>query len=317
MKKYFFKTFFIFFIAFTLTSCSDDKYATLTTYLSTIDNYYKSMILEEETSYIDAKENKNTKLFFNRVSENYTFTNTATIFFESINSNKNIDKSIIFKDSIQICNALNNKKMQYYNLNNILSNMANDISDYMNSFDANTFKFTYDKNNSKTLKSIDDIYIYDDSAKQNYNKFSAAFSKYIKEHPLKKGKVKLVGNDLMNFMYTNSNIYTKTIGIYNYINTYDSKKLLELFKEQKTIISNTITNIDNVKSSYDNSSNEYKTLQYLQNTFIKLNSVIDTETRNLKSNTSVNISEVTNSFSDIAREYNNYLNSFNTIVFNK
>jgi len=132
------------FVCLLITACTSDKYALQNTYISTIDNFYNSMILEEDTSYMYNKKSTSINYadFKNRISENSIYLNTAMSFHSSIYNSEKYDKKTAFKGRDMLLNVLSTKNSFYNSMTNIENTLSNDF--------VNTFIDTLSSNDTQT-----------------------------------------------------------------------------------------------------------------------------------------------------------------------
>lgn len=303
------------FVCLLITACTSDKYALQNTYISTIDNFYNSMILEEDTSYMYNKKSTSINYadFKNRISENSIYLNTAMSFHSSIYNSEKYDKKTAFKGRDMLLNVLSTKNSFYNSMTNIENTLSNDF--------VNTFIDTLSSNDTQrqpeTVKQIKQASNQNKLAEEYYYKFYNEYQKYKKEHPLQDTKVKLKGEDLKNFMFIQNNTLDKVTGTINYIENATNEDLKYIYRTQIDITNTSMVNIKNVMNDQIKNSNEYKTLDYLYQANQKANEAFKLSLNDINKNATANTDKIRTLGTETGILITKYQNEFNKINFNE
>lgn len=314
MKKYFIYIIGIF-VCLSITACTSNKYALQNTYISTIDNFYNAMILEEETSYMYNKRNASINYvdFMNRVSENSIYLDTAMSFYSSIYNSEKYDKKTVFKDQDMLLNTLSTKNIFYNSITNIKNTLSSDL--------VNTFIDAFSSNDTQrqpeTAKQLERANNQNELAIQYYHKFDNEYGKYKKEHPLQDAKVKLKGEDLKNFMFIQNNTLDKVTGTTNYIENATNEDLKYIYRMQIDITNISMINIKNVMNTQSKNTSEYKALDYLYQANKKANEAFKLSLNDISGNSTTNTDKIRTLGTETGIFITKYQDEFNKINFNK
>lgn len=298
-----------------ITACSSDKYALQNTYISTVDNFYNAMILEEETSQKQERLNPSSDLkdFNNRVSENATYIDTAITFLNSFYNSKERDKKIEFPNQALLLSALMEKKTSYNSMQNMQNAFSNDLTNVLAS--VLTLNAPPEKGQSEEL--LEKIKLNEELAVKDHDKLSVSYKKYLKDHPLKENKVTLNGNDLMNFMYVQSNTIDKNNGVFTYISGLTNADMKPIYEKLIEITNISMINIDNVMNGQTKNTGKYKALELLHQSNKKSNEAFKLCLEDTKQNSNANLDKIKSLGAEAGRLYSNYVTEFNKIDFTK
>ena len=314
MKKHFIYIIGIF-VCLLITACTSDKYALQNTYISTIDNFYNSMILEEDTSYMYNKKNTSINYadFKNRISENSIYLNTAMSFHSSIYNSDKYDKKTAFKGRDVLLNALSTKNSFYNSMTNIENTLSND---FVNTF-IDTLSSNYTQRQPGTVKQIKQASSQNELAEEYYYQFVSEYGKYKKEHPLQDARVKLMGEDLKCFMFIQNNTLDKVTGTINYIENASDEDLKYIYRTQSDITNISMINIKNVMNTQSKNTSEYKALDYLYQANKKANEAFKLSLNDISGNSTANTDKIRTLGTETGILITKYQNEFNKINFNK
>lgn len=298
-----------------ITACSSDKYALQNTYISTVDNFYNAMILEEETSQKQERLNPSSDLkdFNNRVSENATYIDTAITFLNSFYNSKERDKKIEFPNQALLLSALMEKKTSYNSIQNIQNAFSNDLTNVL----ASVLTLNAPPEKGQSEKLLEKIKLNEELAVKDHDKLSVSYKKYLKDHPLKENKVTLNGNDLMNFMYVQSNTIDKNNGVFTYISGLTNADMKPIYEKLIEITNISMVNIDNVMNGQTKNTDKYKALELLHQSNKKSNEAFKLCLEDTKQNSNANLDKIKSLGAEAGRLYSNYVTEFNKIDFIK
>ena len=298
-----------------ITACSSDKYALQNTYISTVDNFYNAMILEEETSQKQERLNPSSDLkdFNNRVSENATYIDTAITFLNSFYNSKERDKKIEFPNQALLLSALMEKKTSYNSIQNIQNAFSNDLTNVL----ASVLTLNAPPEKGQSEKLLEKIKLNEELAVKDHDKLSVSYKKYLKDHPLKENKVTLNGNDLMNFMYVQSNTIDKNNGVFTYISGLTNADMKPIYEKLIEITNISMVNIDNVMNGQTKNTYKYKALELLHQSNKKSNEAFKLCLEDTKQNSNANLDKIKSLGAEAGRLYSNYVTEFNKIDFIK
>ncbi|MGP1568805.1 MAG: hypothetical protein ACTTHM_08795 [Peptoanaerobacter stomatis] len=304
-----------FILCISITACSSDKYALQNTYISTVDNFYNAMILEEETSKKQniISQSPDFNVFYERISKNAIYTDTAITFLNSFYNSKERDKKIEFPNQELLLSALMEKNTSYNSIQNMRNAFSHDLTNVLAS--VLTLNPPPEKGQLKEL--LEKIKFNEELAIEDYDKLRVSYKKYLKEHPLKETKVTLNGNNLMNFMYVQSNTVDKINGVFSYINGFTNADMKPIYEKLIEITNISMVNIDNVMKGQAKNTDRYKALELLYQSNKKSNEAFKLCLENTKQNSNAISDKIKTLGTESGRLYGNYLTEFNKINFTK
>lgn len=304
-----------FILCISITACSSDKYVLQNTYISTVDNFYNAMILEEETAKKQniISQSPDFNVFYERISKNAIYTDTAITFLNSFYNSKERDKKIEFPNQELLLSVLMEKNTSYNSIQNMRNAFSHDLTNVLAS--VLTLNPPPEKGQLKEL--IEKIKFNEELAVEDYDKLSVSYKKYLKEHPLKETKVTLNGNNLMNFMYVQSNTVDKINGVFSYISGFTNMDMKPIYEKLIEMTNISMVNIDNVMKGQTKNTDRYKALDLLYQSNKKSNEAFKLCLEDTKQNSNANSDKIKALGAKSGRLYSNYLTEFNKIDFTK